>query len=92
MATKIRAKLESGLTAVWLKWDPPVHQLRSNLLSMSEGQSTGSKGQDTHLRVITTEPVSLEMFNKAAMDLETKGVINLKKYTKYLTKKISEPV
>ena len=30
----------------------------------------------------TTEPVSLEMFNKAATDLETKGVIHLKKYTK----------
>ena len=40
----------------------------------------------------TTEPVSLEMFNKAATDLETKGVINLKKYTKYLTKKTSEPM
>ena len=38
-----------------------------------------------------TEPVSLEMFNKGATDLETKGVINLKKYTKYLTKN-SEPV
>ena len=35
----------------------------------------------------TTEPVSLEMFNKAATDLETKGVINLKKYTKCLAKK-----
>ena len=40
----------------------------------------------------TTEPVSLEMFNKAVTDLETKGVISLKKYTKYLTKKNSEPV
>ena len=40
----------------------------------------------------TTEPVSLEMFNKAATDLETKGVINLKKYPKYLAKKNSEPV
>ena len=40
----------------------------------------------------TTEPVSLEMFNKAATDLETKGVINLKKYTKYLAKKNSEPM
>ena len=40
----------------------------------------------------TTEPVSPEVFNKAATDLETKGVINLKKYTKYLTKKNSEPV
>ena len=28
-----------------------------------------------------TEPVSLEMFNKAATDLKTKGVINLKNYT-----------
>ena len=40
----------------------------------------------------TTEPVSLEMFNKAATDLETKGVVNLKKYTKYLAKKNSEPM
>ena len=40
----------------------------------------------------TTETVSLEMFNNAATDLETKAVINLKKYTKYLTKKNSEPV
>ena len=39
----------------------------------------------------TTEPVSLEMFNKAATDLDTKGVINLRKYTKYLTKKTSKP-
>ena len=35
----------------------------------------------------TTETVSLEMFNKAATDLETKGVINLKKYIKCLAKK-----
>ena len=27
----------------------------------------------------TTEPLSLEMFNKAASDLNTKGIINLKK-------------
>ena len=40
----------------------------------------------------TTEPVSLEMFNKAVTDLESKGVINLKKYTRYLTKKTSRPV
>ena len=25
LATKIQAKWESSLTAVWLKWDPPVH-------------------------------------------------------------------
>ena len=42
--------------------------------------------------VDTTEPVSLEMFNKAATDLETKGVINLRRYTKYMTKKTSKPV
>ena len=37
----------------------------------------------------TIEPVSLEMFNKAATDLEAKGMINLKRYTKYLAKKDS---
>ena len=40
----------------------------------------------------TTEPVSLEMFNKAATGLEAKGMINLRKYTKYLVKKDSKPV
>ena len=32
------------------------------------------------------EPLSLEMFNRAATDLNEKGVINLKKYKKYLYK------
>ena len=40
----------------------------------------------------TTEPVSLVMFNRAATDLEAKGMINLRKYTKYLVKKGSKPV
>ena len=40
----------------------------------------------------TAEPVLLEMFNKAATDLDTKGVINLRRYTRYLTKKTSKPV
>ena len=31
-----------------------------------------------------TEPLSLEMFNCAATDLNEKGVINLKRYKKYL--------
>ena len=39
-----------------------------------------------------TEPVSLEMFNKAAMDLESKGIMNLRKYTRYLNKKTPKPV
>ena len=33
-----------------------------------------------------TEPISLEMFNRAAADLNDKGVINIKKYKKYLYK------
>ena len=39
-----------------------------------------------------TQPMSLEMFNKAVSDLNTKGVINLKKYNCYLIKKTSKPV
>ena len=34
-----------------------------------------------------TGPLSLEMFNCAATDLNEKGVINLKRYNKYLYKK-----
>ena len=33
-----------------------------------------------------SEPLSLEMFNHAATDLNEKGVINIKKYKKYLCK------
>ena len=33
-----------------------------------------------------SEPISLEMFNRATMDLNKKGVINIKKYQKYLHK------
>ena len=33
-----------------------------------------------------SEPLSLEMFNHAATNLNEKGVINLKKYRKYLCK------
>ena len=33
-----------------------------------------------------SEPLSLEMFNHTATDLNEKGVINLKKYKKYLNK------
>ena len=40
---------------------------------------------------IKTGPLSLEMFNHAASDLDDKGIINLKKYSKYLSKK-SKPV
>ena len=40
----------------------------------------------------TIEPVLLEMFNKGVTDLDRKGVMNLRKYTQYLTKKTSKPV
>ena len=33
-----------------------------------------------------SKPLSLEMFNRTATDLNEKGVINLKKYKKYLYK------
>ena len=38
-----------------------------------------------------TRPLSLEMFNHAAADLNDKGIINLKKYSKYLYRK-SKPI
>ena len=41
---------------------------------------------------IKSEPVSLKMFNKAASDLNTKGIINLKKYNCYLAMKTSKPI
>ena len=40
---------------------------------------------------VKTEPISLEMFNRVATDLNEKGIINLKKYHKYLYKK-SKPI
>ena len=41
---------------------------------------------------VITEPVSLEMFNRVASDLNTKGTINLNKYTQYLVKKTLKPL
>ena len=38
---------------------------------------------------IETEPISLELFNRAAADLDTKGEIQLKKYQRFLSKKKS---
>ena len=36
---------------------------------------------------IETEPISLELFNRAAVDLDTKGAIQLAKYKKFLSTK-----
>ena len=41
---------------------------------------------------IKSKPVSLEMFNRAASDLNTKGIINLKKYNCYLSTKSSKHI
>ena len=41
---------------------------------------------------IKSKPVSLEMFNKAASNLNTKGIINLKKYNCYLATRTSKPI
>ena len=62
----------------------PVHLVRGPIYKNQRSQHI-SEGE-------TTEPVLLEMFNKAATDLESKGVINLKKYTRCLTKKTSRRV
>ena len=40
-----------------------------------------------HTNDTKTGPLSLEMFNRAATDLNDKGIINLKKYSRYLYKK-----
>ena len=62
----------------------PVHLVQGPVY---KSQRTKHTSEDK-----TTEPFSLEMFNKAATDLESKGVINLRKYTRYLKKKTSKPV
>ena len=41
--------------------------------------------------VVKTGPLSLEMFNRAATDFNDKGIINFRKYSRYLYKK-SKPV
>ena len=40
---------------------------------------------------VNSGPLSLEMFNHAASKLNDKGVINLKKYSKYLSKRPKHP-
>ena len=44
-----------------------------------------------HSTTLMTGPLSLEMFNCAATDLNDKGIINLKRYNKYLYKKAKHP-
>ena len=51
----------------------PVHLIQGSVYKTQKVKHT--------LEENTVEPVSLEMFNKVASDLDTKGVIDLKKYT-----------
>ena len=45
----------------------------------------------SHSTTVTTGPLSLEMFNRATTDLNDKGIINLRRYNKYLYKKAEHP-
>ena len=62
----------------------PVHLIQGQVY---KSQRTKSPPEQK-----TIELVSLEMFNQAATDLDMKGIINLRKYTRYLNKKTSKPV
>ena len=56
----------------------PVFPYHATPMEPLPSTSTTSKFQ--------SEPISLEMFNRAVADLNDKGVINIKKYKKYLYK------
>ena len=59
----------------YLQWFPRRHRTKSNKPKMAlPSTKTPTK----------TEPISLELFNRAAADLNEKGEIELKKYQKYL--------
>ena len=67
-------KLQMETTKPLTTISVPYHPSQLELLPMT---STGHK----------SGPLSLEMFNHAATDLNDKGVINLKRYKKYLYQK-----
>ena len=56
---------------------PPAVPYRATPVELQPSTSTNYK----------SELLSLEMFNRAATDLNEKGIINIKKYKKYLYKK-----
>ena len=57
---------------------PPALPSRSMPMEPQPSTSTSTKYK--------SGPISLEMFNRAAADLNNKGVISMKKYHKYLHK------
>ena len=56
---------------------PCHHHTKSNKLKMALPSTNTNKQTNT-------EPISLELFNWAATNLDAKGEIQLKKYQKYL--------
>ena len=56
---------------------PHRHHTKSNKSKMTLPSVTTQNETET-------EPISLELFNRAAADLDAKGEIQLKEYTKYL--------
>ena len=57
---------------------PPALPFRSTPMEPQPSSSTSTEYK--------SRPISLEMFNRAATDLNGKGIINMKKYQKYLHK------
>ena len=75
---------------------PPVLVLQLQLATAIPSTSTIDEpihlGPTPKPKDIKSKPASLEMFNRAASDLNTKGVINLKKYNYYFATKTSKPI
>ena len=77
---------------------PPVLVLQLQIATANP--STSTVDEPIHLeptpklniKDIKSKPVSLEMFSRAENDLNTIGIINLKKYNCYLAMKTSKPI
>ena len=86
------------LQLLWLRCKHPLCHylgvLHSHTLNFLVDHPTSLQKQDPLLLHIlftgTAGPVSLEMLNKAATDLEMKGMINFKGCTKYLANKATK--
>ena len=64
----------------------PKLQMNKPLANISVPYQTHMEPLPSTSTDYKSEPLSLEMFNRAATDLNEKGVINLKKYKRYLYK------
>ena len=64
----------------------PKLQMNKPLTNISVPYQTHMEPLPSPSTGYKSKPLSLEMFNRAATDLNEKGVINLKKYKKYLYK------